>query len=146
LEGCNARHVGLSVTVPRHPFTPSERVPYTVRLRNTGSNACGAPLAKGVPQARQSLVVGPCGVLPVTIRNSESTPVYPGPAVFFCPNEAGFRLGPHSTAQTTAYWNQVAYLGRDEPQTQPQSQHASPGSYRLTVDGAVTVPITLTPG
>jgi len=25
--------------------------------------------------------------------------VHPGPVVYFCPNEAGFRIGPRSTAQ-----------------------------------------------
>jgi hypothetical protein len=66
--------------------------------------------------------------------------VYPGSQVFFCPDEAGFRLGPHSTAQATTRWNQVAYTGTGPS---PTAQHAPPGTYRLTVDRAVTVPVSL---
>ncbi len=57
------------------------------------------------------------------------------------PIEAGLRLGPHSTARATAHWSQAAYLG-----SPPKPQHAPPGTYRLTVDRAVTVPVVLTSG
>jgi hypothetical protein len=84
---------------------------------------------------------GPCGTLPFTVRNLGDVGVYPGPLVYFCTDEAEFRLGPHSTARATAHWNQAASLG-----SPPKPQHAPPGTYRLTVDGAVTVPVVLTSG
>ena len=140
-ENCNARHVVLTVTAPRHAFRLTEPVTVQVRLSNTGSTACGAPLAEHVPEARTALSVGPCGTLPLTVRNLGGVGVYPGPLVYFCTDEAGLRLGPHSTARATAGWSQTVYLG-----TPPKPQHAPPGTYRLTVDRAVTVPVVLTSG
>jgi hypothetical protein len=140
-ENCNARHVVLSVTAPRHAFRLSEPVTVQVRLSNSGSTTCGAPLARHVPEARSALTVGTCGTLPLTVRTLGGVDVYPGPLTYFCTDEAGLRLGPHSTAQVAAHWSQAAYLG-----TPPKPQHAPPGTYRLTIDGAVTVPIVLTSG
>jgi hypothetical protein len=140
-EGCNARHIVLSVTILRHPFRPGQRVPYAVRLRNSGGTTCGADPAQGVPQARQRLTVGPCGILSATVRNSRGTGVYPGPASFNCPEESGFRLGAHSTAEATTSWTQVAYAGNP-----PKVGQAPPGTYHLVVDQAVAVPVTLAPG
>jgi hypothetical protein len=140
-EGCNARHIILSVTILRHPFRPGQQVPYTVRLRNTGSTTCGAEPTQGVPQARHRLTVGPCGIVSATVRNSRGIGVFPGPAIFGCPEESGFRLGAHSTAQVTTSWTQVAYVG-----SPPTAGQAPPGTYHLVIDHAVTVPVTLTPG
>jgi hypothetical protein len=140
-ENCNAQQVVLTVTAPRHAFRLTEPVTVQVRLSNTGSTACGAPLAEHVPEARTALSVGPCGTLPLTVRNLGGVGVYPGPLVYFCTDEAGLRLGPHSTARAAAGWSQTAYLG-----TPPTPQHAPPGTYRLTVDRAVTIPVVLTSG
>ncbi|MFZ0250447.1 MAG: hypothetical protein WAL61_10930 [Acidimicrobiales bacterium] len=138
---CNTRRVILSVTAPTHPFTPNEPVTIKVLLRNTGSTTCGGPLAQHVPQARQKLTVGPCGTMSLVVRNSTGVEVYPGPAVFHCPAEMGFQLGPHSTARATATWSEAADVGL-ESNSAPQL--APPGMYRLSVDGVVTVPVTLT--
>jgi hypothetical protein len=140
-ENCNARHVVLSVTAPRHAFPLSEPVTVEVRLSNSGSTTCGAPPAQHIPEARGALTVGPCGTLPLTVRNVGGVDVYPGPVVYFCTDEAALRLGPHSTARGTARWSEAAYLG-----SPPKPQRAPPGTYRLTVDRAVTVPIVLTSG
>jgi hypothetical protein len=142
-EGCNAQHIILSATAPTHPFTPNKPVTIKVRLSNTGSTTCGGPLAQHLPQARQKLTVGPCGTIPLVVRNRRGGDVYPGPATFHCPEETGFQLGPNSTAKATASWSQVSYLGSE---SSPALEQASPGTYRLLVDGAVTVPVTLTPG
>lgn len=130
----------LSVTVPRHAFTPSEAVTYTVRLRNNGATTCGQALAQ-IPQARRALTVGPCGTLSTVFRNSRGVDVFPGPVAYGCPAEFGFRLGPHTSASTTGSWNQIEALG-----SPVHMRHAPPGSYRLVVGGAVTVPVTLAPG
>ena len=151
---CNAQHIVLSVTAPRQPFPPTEQVAVTVRLRNTGNTTCGSPLARHVPGACHALNVGPCGTIQFTVSGKGGVAVYPGPQVFFCPQESGFRLGPHSSAQATAYWNQTAYVETGTgagtgtgtgtgTQTTAKPQHAAPGTYRLTVDGAVSVPVTL---
>ena len=142
-QNCNAHHITLSVTVPRHAFTPDQPVTFAVRLRNTGATGCGAQLSRAVPfpQAGRSLTVGPCGILAVVVRNTSGVNVYPSPVIPSCPAELGFRLGPHSSAATTGSWDQTEYLGR--PVT---TQQAPPGTYRLVVGGAVTVPITLSPG
>jgi hypothetical protein len=140
---CKAQHVTLSTTAPTHPFPPTEQVALTVQLRNTGNTTCGAPLAKGVPQARQRLTVGPCGALSMTVRNARGVNVYPGRQIFFCPEETGLRLGPHSTLRAQAYWNQAAYPGSGPS---PKSHHAPPGTYRLVVDRAVPISVTLTSG
>jgi hypothetical protein len=137
-QNCNARHLVLSVTVPKHAFGLNDPVTFKVRLTNTGSTTCGTALAQHVPEARSRLTVGPCGTLPLTVRKRGGADVYPGPAVYFCPDNAGFRLGPHSTVRATAQWSQAAYLG-----SPPQPRHAPPGTYRLTVDRAVTVPVVL---
>jgi hypothetical protein len=143
-EGCNARHVILSVTIARHTFAPAEQVSFTVRLRNTGSTTCGAPLAQHVVEAHARLTVGPCGSLPIAVHDAGGVSVYPGPATYFCPNEAGFRLGPRSTARATGSWNQSELLGTTTAPAKPQ--HAAPGTYQLVVDRAVTVPVALAPG
>jgi hypothetical protein len=140
-ENCNARNVVLSVTAPRHAFRLSEPVTVEVRLSNTGNTTCGTPLVQHVHEARGAMTVGPCGTLPFTVRNLGGVGVYPGPLVYFCTDDAEFRLGPHSTARATAHWSQAASLG-----SPPKTQHAPPGTYRLTVDGAVTVPVVLTSG
>jgi hypothetical protein len=152
-ENCNAQHITLGVTVPRHAFAPNAPVTVTVRLRNAGSTTCGAPLAKHVPEAHHTLTVGPCGALPLIVRSTHGRTVYPGPAVFFCPEETGFQLAPHSTAQATASWSQTAYVGTGTGTdtgtgtgTAAKPQQAPPGPYRLTVDGVVTVPVTLISG
>jgi hypothetical protein len=146
-ENCNAQRITLSVTVPRHAFAPNAPVTVTVRLRNTGSTTCGAPLAKHVPAAHHTLTVGPCGALPLIVRSTHGPTVYPGPAVFFCPDETGFRLAPHSTAQATASWSQTAYVSTGTGAgTAAKPQQAPPGPYRFTVDGVVTVPVTLISG
>ena len=62
---CNAQHVVLSVTAPRHAFRLTQPVTVAVRLSNTGSTTCGTPLAQHVPEARTALTVGPCGTLPL---------------------------------------------------------------------------------
>jgi len=140
-ENCNAQHIVLSVTVPGHVFTPTESVPYTVRLRNTGSTMCGGPLAQHVNQARQSLTVGSCGALFLAVSSANGVNVYPGPVASSCGTGAGFRLGPHSSATTTGSWNQSDVFG-----SPAQVRHAPPGTYRLRVDRAVTLPLTLTSG
>ena len=140
-ENCNTRQILLSVTVPTHAFRSSQQVTFLVRLHNTGSTACGTPSAKHVPPARRTFDVGPCGVLSLVVRASSGASVYPGPSVYFCPEESRLRLGPHGTAQTTANWSQAAYLG-----SPPKPQHAPIGTYHLVVAGAVTVPVTLIPG
>jgi hypothetical protein len=141
-ENCIAQHITLSVTVPRHAFTPDEPVTFAVRLRNTGGTSCGAPQAQEVPQTRRSLTVGPCGILPVVVRNARGVKVYPSPIAPSCPAELGLLLGPHSSASTTGSWDQTEYLGRP-----PTTRQAPPGTYRLAVGpGAVTVPVTLAPG
>jgi hypothetical protein len=142
-ENCNAQHVILSVTIPRHTFAPTKEVTVTVRLRNTGSTTCGAALPQHVVEARARLTVGP-GSLPLVVHNARGVSVYPGPATYFCPKEVGFRLGPRSTAQATGYWNQSELLGTTTAPAKPQ--HAPPGTYRLVVGRAVTVPVTLAPG
>ncbi|HEY5386185.1 MAG TPA: hypothetical protein VIJ56_13195 [Acidimicrobiales bacterium] len=150
-ENCNAQHITLSVIAPRHAFAPNAAVTVTVRLRNTGSTTCGTPLARHVPEAHHTLTVGPCGALPLIVRSTHGRTVYPGPAVFFCPEETGFQLAPHSTAQATASWSQTAYVGTGTGTgagagTAARPQQAPPGPYRLTVDGVVTVPVTLISG
>jgi hypothetical protein len=139
-ENCNAQHIVLSVTAPTHAFAPNKPVTVTVRLRNTGSNTCGTPLAGHVSQARRALSVGPCGTLPLTVRTPGGVVVYPGKQIYFCPNAAGFRIGPHSTAQATGSWPQVAYFGPGAP---PKARHAAAGRYHITVDRAVTILVTL---
>ena len=89
-------------------------------------------------------MVGPCGVLSLVVSNALGVNVYPGPVAYSCPDEVGLRLGPHSTATTTGSWNQSEAIGSGEsPAT---VQHAPPGNYRLAVDQAVSVPVTLAPG
>jgi hypothetical protein len=121
-ENCNAQHVILSVTVPRHAFTPGETVTYTVRLSNTGTTTCGQALAE-IPQARRALTVGPWGTLPTVFRNARGVNVFPGPVAYASPAEFGFRLGPHSSASTTGSWNQIEALG-----SPVHMQQAPPGT------------------
>jgi hypothetical protein len=144
-ENCNAQHITLSVTVPTHAFAPNQPVTVTVRLRNTGSSTCGTPLAEHVPEAHHALIVGPCGTLTLAVRTTKGPTVYPGPAVLHCPEESGFQLAPHSTAQATASWSQTAYIGTGTGSgNAAKPQQAPPGPYRITVDGVVTVAVTLT--
>ena len=141
-ENCNAQHITLSVTAPRHAFAPTQPVTLTVRLRNSGNTTCGGPLAQHVPEARHALIVGPCGPLALTVRSPNGRTVYPGPVIFHCPEETGFQLAPHTSVQASARWNEAADVGTATAGAEPQQ--APPGTYRLTVDAAVTVPVTLT--
>jgi hypothetical protein len=141
-ENCNAQHITLSVTAPRHAFAPTQPVTLTVRLSNTGNTTCGGPLAQHVPEAHHALTVGPCGTLALTVRSPHGRTVYPGPVVFHCPEETGFQLAPHTSVQATAEWNEAADVGTATAGAEPQQ--APPGTYRLTVDATVTVPVTLT--
>jgi hypothetical protein len=141
-ENCNAQHITLSVTAPRHAFAPTQPVTLTVRLRNNGNTACGGPIAQQVPEAHHALIVGPCGPLALTVRSPNGRTVYPGPVVFHCPEETGFQLAPHTSVQATAEWNEAADVGTATAGAEPQQ--APPGTYRLTVDATVTVPVTLT--
>jgi hypothetical protein len=143
-ENCNARHIVLSVSVAGRAFTASEPVTFTVRLRNTGRTTCGAPLVPHVPEARRSLTVGPCGTLSLVVRTALGVEVFPGPVAYFCPAEVGFRLGPGSTATTIGSWDQSEAIGSSG--SAPTARHAPPGRYLLTVDRAVSVPVTLTSG
>jgi hypothetical protein len=143
---CTSHTVVLSVTVPTHSFTPSQPVRYTVRLRNTGAAACGTTTPTPTTPTSQSphnqtLTVGPCSPIAVTVYNARRVDVYPGHALFGCPMETGFVLAAHSTAQATASWDQTIFVG-----SRPTSAHARPGRYRLVVDGAVGVPVILAPG
>jgi hypothetical protein len=143
-ENCNAQHITLTVTAPTHSFTPAQPVIVRVQLRNSGSSPCGAAPAGSVPQAHHALTVGPCGPLSLTVRTARGVAVYPGPVVFHCPEETGFELAPHGTARASASWNQVAYPASSASQVKaPPLEQAPPGSYRITVGGAVTVPIRL---
>jgi hypothetical protein len=143
-ENCNAQHITLTVTAPTHSFTPAQPVIVRVRLRNSGSSPCGAAPAGKVPEAHHALTVGPCGPLSLTVRTARGVAVYPGPVVLHCPEETGFELAPHSTARASASWNQVAYPASTASQVEaPSLENAPLGSYRITVGGAVTVPIRL---
>jgi hypothetical protein len=79
----------------------------------------------------------------VIVYDTQRVDVYPGHLLFGCPMETGFVLGPHSTAQATGTWDQtVVSVGSPTATT----QQAPPGRYRLVVNGAVGVPVTLVPG
>jgi hypothetical protein len=67
--------------------------------------------------------------------------VYPGPVSYPCSAEFGFQLAPHSSASTTGSWNKT-----EVPGSPTATQQAPPGTYRLVVGGAVTVPVSLAPG
>jgi hypothetical protein len=143
-ENCNAQHITLTVTAPSHAFTPAQPVIVKVQLRNTGSTPCGDSPAGSVPEAHHALAVGPCGPLSLTVHNALGVAVYPGPVVYHCPEETGFQLAPHSTAQATASWNQAAAPVSSASQVKaPPLEQAPVGTYRITIGGAVTVPITL---
>lgn len=146
-EGCNARHIVLTVTVQSKPFPSDKPVTLAVRLANTGGTPCGTPANQHAAlPAHRSLNVGPCGNLSLVVRTTQGTDVFPGKAVFFCPEERGVGIGAHSTVRTTADWDLVEYTpSATSPQGPPQPGHAPPGRYRATVAGVVTVPITLAP-
>lgn len=149
-EGCNARHIVLTVTVQSKPFPSDKPVTLAVRLANTGGTPCGTPANQHAAlPAHRSLNVGPCGNLSLVVRTTQGTDVFPGKAVFFCPEERGVGIGAHSTVRTTADWDLVAYTtsatSATSPQGPPQPGHAPPGRYRVTVAGVVSVPITLAP-
>ena len=143
-ENCNARHITLTVTAPTRPFTPAQPVVVKVQLRNSGSTPCGTKPVGTVPEAHHALTVGPCGPLSLTVRTASGVAVYPGPVVFHCPEETGFELAAHSTARATASWNQEVFPASSASQVKaPTAGQARLGSYRITVGGAVTVPIRL---
>ena len=146
-EGCNARHIVLTVTVQSKAFPSDKPVTLAVRLANTGGTPCGTPANQHAAlPAHRSLNVGPCGNLSLVVRTTQGTNVFPGKAVFFCPEERGVGIGAHSTVRTTADWDLVAYTpSATSPQAPPRPGHAPPGRYRVSVAGAVTVPITLAP-
>lgn len=145
-ENCIARHITLSVTVPRHAFTPSEAVRVTVSLRNTGATTCGPVTQQAVPSHRP-LTVGPCGTLSLVVRTASGAAIFPGPVAYHCPLEVGFRLDPHSTATAVGTWDQTESLPQKSPGVPRATvRHAPPGAYRLVVDGVAAVPVVLARG
>ena len=140
-ENCNAEHIVLSVTVPKRAFLPTDAVTVTVRLRNTGSTTCGSPVPGNVPRRGSALSVGPVGpsrssCAPAT--GSTSTPVR---ACSTAPRKSVSAWARTARPRPSATWSQIAYRG-----SPPKPRHAPPGTYRLVVDGAVTVPVHPRPG
>jgi hypothetical protein len=120
----------------------------TVRLRNAGATTCGPVTPRTLPH-RQTLTVGPCGTLSLIVRTTSGAgaAIFPGPIAYHCPLEVGFQLGPHSSATAVGTWDQSESLPQNSPGLPRATvQHAPPGTYRLVVDGAVAVPVTLSKG
>jgi hypothetical protein len=78
------------------------------------------------------LYVGPCGALSSVVYNAFGVNVYPGSAVFSCPDFGGnVYLPAHGTLAATGNWTGVEYLAA--PDGTPNYRPAPPGLYHLVV-------------
>jgi hypothetical protein len=130
---CPAPDVLLTASIQEGPFAPGQLVTYRVSVHNLARTACGTPgrtfpTVPTTPNFALGLL-GPCGELSVVIYNAEGTNVYPGPVAFSCPMIVGPRIAPGQTIATTGMWQPTGSPG--------------PGSYRLVIDGKVTLPIVI---
>ncbi len=152
-QGCPARSVELTVTVPARAFGLGQDVRYTVRLHNLSARECLGAAQSGLqpgprspalpsPSLRGSLsfVLGPCGSLPLGVTNARGERVFPNTGGISCPLLLGPPLFGHATVRMTGTWDRVE--GGLRPARIPTP--APPGRYRLVVGGVVSVPFTLT--
>ena len=127
----------LTVTVPRHAFLPGQLVQYAVVLRNTSAHACTAPGA-GLVHGPLAMVLGPCAPVSVRITKAGGADVYPGDVALSCPAILGEPIPPHGSITASGNWDQ-----RSANATRAQ---LPPGTYTLTLDGRVRVPVQLASG
>jgi hypothetical protein len=126
-EGCAAKNVIVSVTLPTQLFT-ARPVIYGVSIHNIGDTACGTSL----PHHDRAFFVGGCGAIYPEIVNLFGVNVFPGPAAFSCPAFGGaFYLPPHTTASARGSWNTEEYLAT--PGSTPQWHQAPSGTYHLSL-------------
>jgi hypothetical protein len=149
-EGCPAKDVVLTLSVPRHTFGPGQEVTYRVTLHNVSGRSCTVPgqsppsLPGGKPSGPGGgplgFLLGPCSPLPVTVDNAAGVDVSPGADAISCPVILGPALAAHATLSTTGSWDQMEGGVRPARIARP----APAGDYRIVVDGKVAVPVTLT--
>jgi hypothetical protein len=130
---CPAPDVLLTASIQERAFAPGQLVTYRVSVHNLSRATCGTrgrilPTIPTTPNFAEGLL-GPCGEISVVIYDADGTNVYPGPVAFGCPMILGPSIAPGQSIATTGTWEQTGTRG--------------PGSYRLVIDGKVTLPIVI---
>ena len=141
---CPAPDVLLTGSIQRLPFLSGQLVTYRVSVRDLSSQPCrGAQRVtwRTNPAIPAAGLLGPCGVLSVTVYDSHGTPVYPGRTAVSCPAILGPPLAAGQTITTTGSWDPSA--GSDGVGRPGFAPGVPRGHYHVVIDGMVTLPVDL---
>lgn len=150
---CTASAIEMLVNIPRTTFTRGQNVNVTDVIRNVGTTTCtfermGPIPAPGSPQANENLGMGPCGTMPLVVRNWKGTAVWPG--IVFCPllSTSGPGLEPGAQLIAKGSWNQEIEPGTTgktafHGSPGPAQTRAPQGTYSVVVDKTFTFHIHL---
>jgi hypothetical protein len=143
-QGCPAKDIALTLALSARSYGLGQVVRYVVRVHNLSAKSCGGgqlptSARPGQSGPLPSIGLGPCGPLPLSIRNARGAQVFPSVGNLACPVLMGQALTAHATLRASGTWDRVE--GGLRPARIPTP--APPGRYRLVV-GGVSVPFTLT--
>jgi hypothetical protein len=144
-ENCRARTTILKATLPKLTYAVGQSVPIEVTLSNTSDIPCGDAGPSFSGGSAHQLSIGECGQISLQVNTVNGENIFPGTAIFGCPMISGVRLPAHGSLRASNTWTESAY-----PQTPANGAvvpHQAPaGAYRLTLQNAVTFPLTLDAG
>ncbi len=150
---CRASAINMLVSISHATYAHGQNVNVTALIRNVGQTACsferlGPPSAAGSAAANEPPSLGPCGAMPIVVRNRKGTAVWPGP--IFCPllSSAGPGLEPGAQLIAKGSWNQEIEPGPGHKPfsagtVSPGEVRAPRGTYLVVVDKRFTFHIRL---
>ena len=143
----------MLVSIPRTTYRRGQNIDVTALIRNVGTTPCtfariGPIPAPGSPQAAKSVGMGPCGAIPMEVRNEKGTVIWPG--AVFCPliSTSGPGLQPGGQLIAKGSWNQEIQPGGGgktsfHGSVGPVDVRAPRGIYAVVVDQRFTFHIRL---
>jgi hypothetical protein len=150
---CSASDIEMLVSIPHATYARGKDVNVTALIRNVGQTACtferlGPEPAPGSALSNEPVGMGPCGAMPIVVRNKKGTAVWPG--TVFCPllSSGGPGLEPGAQLIAKGSWNQEIQPGLGgktsfHGSVGPAETRAPRGSYSVVVDKQFTFHIRL---
>jgi hypothetical protein len=131
LGDCSAKDVTMRVAVSRLAYLPPQPVDVIAVVRNEGQRTC---TFGGAGQRNQ--YIGPCGAFSLQVFNRQGMDIWPGPVAYSCPMIGLTHLAPGADVVATGSWPKSTV-------TRDSNGPAPAGRYRLVVDRAISLPISL---